>query len=191
MRLSIFLCFHVRLQRQAKTSGVQRFEVKYETADVEPELPGDEFTTILEGAVIQGRAKEKSTQVVSVRLPLPQGAHAEINIPIPCVKVPDMRVDKQLAYVTVEVESQRSATMPYTLVFHENSSRITCRGRVEIQRPIPFILGLSAVIGYRKVAEVPVKSGLTETREWTASFYPEQPGLTLTKSGTISFGMRE
>jgi hypothetical protein len=94
----------------------------------------DEIATIVEGALIRGRADEKSVQTLCVRLPraLRPGVRAEFKTGVECAKVVGVRIEERRAYVTVEVECQVAVLMPYAVIFHEKGSRVTCGEHAEI-----------------------------------------------------------
>jgi hypothetical protein len=150
---------------------------------------------VVDLGIIRGKACEKSISVVSVAFPIEYrfGLTGQISDEYNCLSIDAIRGNGPRADVMVLMDSRRSGDKPFHMRLEGLRGRVVeGEGRMIIERPEPFILGMQTICGGSVSSACPILSEFPVAKRYVAFFEPKMKEYWLSQNkGVIEAGAKE
>jgi hypothetical protein len=142
---------------------------------------------------IHGKALEPNNQ--SVRMPFPVRRRLAARATVTCsqdvLRVQEIRGAGKYAEVVIGIDSRHSWTGPFGCQIESNGLKVEGTGTLIVDRPDPYVLGLTTICGGSSSDECPIRTDIWQTKKYKAHFEPKRKEFWLTQySGTIEAGAK-
>ena len=142
---------------------------------------------------IHGQACTPSVEVIRAAFPVEcrLNMRAQVSCNEPGVTVHEIRGNGGHVEVLLGLDSRRSMDEPFRVLIEGGGRKVHCEGRVVIDRPAPYILGMQTVCGGQTSADCPVFEEFWQKKEFKAYFEPKIKEIWISPShGVIEAGAK-
>jgi hypothetical protein len=160
-----------------------------------PAKPRQLTVEVIDLGIIRGKACERSCDVVRVEFPIEYrlNMRAEVSDEYNCLSVQEIRGNGGLADVILLIDSRRSGDKPFHLKLEGTCDYfVEGNGRMIIERPTPYILGMSTICGGSSSSSCPIMEAILKDEKYTAFWEPKMKEFWLSAvRGIIPKGSKE